>query len=80
MYWSKTQSNPADETRLPYTVDDRVRQVRIVMDYSWLLYLVLTLQSAMTPIFWLIKVTLYITPIAKGFNMTAILAGIDKES
>jgi hypothetical protein len=59
--------------------DEHIISTNATLDASWLLYLVLVMQPMSTIAGFFIVSGLYHVPIGRGFELVAILAGIEKE-
>ena len=63
-----------------YHVNDNIVSTRIIMDPSWIPYLVLAFQPVLAVILFVTALTFYQTPMDGGFSMVAVLSGVRKES
>ena len=90
MYWSRITTlqgyhsvdhpGTPDDPTLYYHVNDSIVSTRLTMDPSWVLHLVLGIQPLLTILFFITALTFSRTPLDGGFGITAILAGVRKES
>lgn len=69
------------DSELNYSpMDEYIVSTRTTLDANWLLYLLLTVQPVLALLMFLFPALYYSTPIGSGFNMVAIMSGIDKDS
>ena len=73
---SSSDPNTILETDLCYHIDDYVLSGRPAMDTSPWLFIALSIQPALTIIFLFASLTMYTTPLDRGFGMIALLAGV----
>jgi hypothetical protein len=70
---------PISEYNYPAT-DEIIIATTATLDASWLLYLLLAMQPVFTALMFILAAIFYTSPIGKGFGMTAVLSGVNKDS
>ncbi|PMD34198.1 hypothetical protein L207DRAFT_638743 [Hyaloscypha variabilis F] len=60
--------------------DELIIATTATLDASWLLYLLLAMQPVFTALMFILAAIFYTSPIGKGFGMTAVLSGVNKNS
>jgi hypothetical protein len=70
---------PQSEYKYPAT-NELIIETTATLDSTWLLYLLLAMQSMLTALMFILAATFYASPIGKGFGITAVLSGIKKDS
>jgi hypothetical protein len=67
------------EINYPAT-DEVIIATTATLDASWLLYLLLAIQPVLTALMFILAAIFYAAPIGKGFGITAVLSGVNKDS